>query len=87
MARILLSLIRLYQRTLSPDHGWRKGANPHGYCRFTPTCSQFGYEAIARFGALKGSWLAIRRVARCHPWSPGGFDPVPPRPRRVEGRA
>jgi len=77
MARVLLKLIRVYQKTLSPDHGWGKARHPLGFCRFTPTCSQYGYEAIERFGALKGSWLAITRIARCHPRAQGGYDPVP----------
>lgn len=77
MKRILLFLIRVYSRTLSPDHGPLRGRFPHGYCRFAPTCSQYGYEAIDRYGALKGSALALRRIGRCHPWSAGGHDPVP----------
>ncbi len=69
MRRPLLWLIRFYQRTLSQ-------VTP-STCRFYPSCSEYAYQAIARYGALKGFWLAIRRVARCHPWNPGGYDPVP----------
>ena len=69
MKRVILALIRFYQRFISP-------ALPPG-CRFTPTCSEYSYEAIQRYGLLRGSWLSLRRVARCHPWNPGGYDPVP----------
>jgi len=69
MKHLLLGLIRLYQMTLS------KMLPPS--CRFTPSCSHYGYEAIARYGAIKGGWLAAKRVARCHPFNPGGHDPVP----------
>ena len=67
--RLLAALIRGYQRFLSP-------ALPAS-CRFHPSCSQYALEAVTRYGALKGSWLAARRLARCHPFNPGGFDPVP----------
>lgn len=70
-ARILLGLIAGYQRLISPVLGAR--------CRFHPTCSAYAAEAIATHGSLRGSWLAIKRVARCHPWNPGGIDPVPER--------
>jgi putative membrane protein insertion efficiency factor len=67
--RLLACLIRGYQRLLSP-------LLPPS-CRFHPSCSQYALEAIHRHGALKGSWLAVRRLVRCHPFNAGGFDPVP----------
>jgi putative membrane protein insertion efficiency factor len=69
MKYIFMAFIRLYQMTLS------KMLPPS--CRFEPSCSHYGYEAIARYGAIRGSWLAIKRVARCNPFNPGGYDPVP----------
>jgi hypothetical protein len=69
MKRLLLYLIRAYQYALRP----LMGAN----CRFYPSCSDYAREAIERHGALKGIWLALGRVLRCHPYHPGGFDPVP----------
>jgi putative membrane protein insertion efficiency factor len=75
MRRPLLWLIRLYQRTLAK-------AMPEGTCRFHPTCSHYGYEAIEVHGAIKGSAMAMWRVMRCNPWNKGGFDPVPPRKSR-----
>ncbi len=69
MKYVLMGLIRLYQLTLS------RVLPPS--CRFTPTCSVYGYQAIEKHGAVKGSWLAIRRIARCNPFNPGGYDPVP----------
>jgi len=69
MRRPLLLLIRFYQRVISP-------IKPRT-CRFHPTCSHYAYQAIDRHGALLGGWLAARRILRCHPLNPGGFDPVP----------
>jgi len=66
----LLGLIRLYQQTLAK-------AVPANTCRFYPTCSHYGYEAIYKYGALKGGWMATWRVLRCNPFNPGGYDPVP----------
>lgn len=67
--RILLWLIRFYQRSISPRHP--------ACCRFIPTCSQYALEAIQRYGALKGGYLALRRILRCNPFCKGGYDPVP----------
>jgi putative membrane protein insertion efficiency factor len=69
MKYVAMALIRLYQLTLSP-------VLPPS-CRFTPTCSQYGYEAFKRFGFIKGGVLTVRRILRCHPFNPGGYDPVP----------
>jgi putative membrane protein insertion efficiency factor len=69
--RVLLVLLRGYKRWISPLLGPR--------CRFHPTCSVYAMQSVERFGAVRGSWLAARRVLRCHPFHPGGHDPVPPR--------
>ena len=69
MKNLLIQLIRAYRLLISPLF-------PPS-CRFQPTCSQYAIEAVERFGALKGSWLAIKRILRCHPFHPGGYDPVP----------
>jgi putative membrane protein insertion efficiency factor len=68
-ARVLLLLIEAYRLTLSPLLG--------GFCRFEPSCSRYAEEAVRRHGARRGSALALRRLLRCHPFRPGGFDPVP----------
>lgn len=65
----LVGLIRLYRYAISPLLG--------SSCRFHPSCSEYAIEALQRHGALQGMWMALRRVSRCHPWHPGGFDPVP----------
>lgn len=69
LKRVALGLIRLYQNTIS------KVLPPS--CRFYPSCSHYGYEAIEKYGVMKGGWMAIKRVSRCHPFHPGGYDPVP----------
>lgn len=69
MQQVLLAVIRFYQRRISPLF-------PPS-CRFYPSCSAYTYEAIQKYGALRGGWLGIRRISRCHPLNPGGFDPVP----------
>lgn len=69
--RALVAPIVLYRRTISP-------LKPTATCRFHPTCSAYAQDAILTHGALRGGWMAVRRVASCHPWHPGGFDPVPP---------
>jgi len=69
MTKLLQFLIRAYQLLLSPFLG--------NQCRFTPSCSQYASEAIGRYGALRGGWLALKRIGRCHPFCDGGYDPVP----------
>jgi putative membrane protein insertion efficiency factor len=69
MRSLLVLAIRAYQLALSPMLG--------AHCRFAPSCSHYALEAIERHGSLRGGWLALRRLVRCHPFTPGGFDPVP----------
>jgi uncharacterized protein len=69
MKYIFMLLIRLYQITIGP-------LLPPS-CRFYPSCSHYGYEAVQKHGAIKGGWMAIKRIGRCHPFHPGGYDPVP----------
>jgi putative membrane protein insertion efficiency factor len=69
LARFLMMMVRGYQLAISP-------LLPPA-CRYTPSCSQYAIEALGRHGALKGSWLALRRIGRCHPFRRGGYDPVP----------
>lgn len=71
MTRFSLLLIKLYRVTIGPLFGAMSG------CRYEPTCSQYGYDAISRFGWRRGWWLALRRIGRCHPFHEGGLDPVP----------
>jgi putative membrane protein insertion efficiency factor len=76
MKKILLKLVRFYQVAISP-------MKPPS-CRFYPTCSQYGLEAIERFGPIKGTWLTIKRISKCHPLHTGGFDPVPEKQEKKE---
>ena len=69
LAKGFIAIIRFYQKFLSPMLG--------PSCRFTPTCSQYGLEAVKKHGALKGGWMAMKRIGRCHPWGGQGYDPVP----------
>lgn len=69
MRRLVIFLIGAYRYVLSPYLG--------SNCRFTPTCSAYAQEAVARYGILRGGWMSLRRLSRCHPWHPGGYDPVP----------
>lgn len=77
MKYLFMALIRLYQLTVSPFLG--------PVCRFYPSCSHYGYESFRVHGTLRGAWYTARRLLRCHPWNPGGLDPVPE--RRARSRA
>jgi putative membrane protein insertion efficiency factor len=69
MKPVVLALLKVYRLAISPFLGRN--------CRFHPSCSVYAIEAVERHGALKGGWLGLRRILRCHPWNPGGYDPVP----------
>ena len=77
MQAALIVLVKAYRIAVSPFLG--------PSCRFHPTCSEYAIGALRRYGALRGSWLTARRIARCHPWHPGGYDPVPPGPPPAGG--
>ncbi len=79
MKRIMLAAIRLYQRQISP------GIGPA--CRFQPTCSHYALDAITNYGAIRGGVMSIWRILRCNPLNDGGYDPVPERTHRSEGRS
>ncbi|KKT80941.1 membrane protein insertion efficiency factor YidD [Candidatus Gottesmanbacteria bacterium RIFCSPHIGHO2_01_FULL_46_14] len=78
MKQLILGAIRFYQRYLSFDTGVLKFLFlSDKACRFVPTCSEYTYQAVSRYGIISGLWLGLKRVVRCHPWSKGGDDPVP----------
>ena len=79
MSRILIAFIQAYRYALSPFLGQ--------HCRFHPSCSSYAIEALKLHGAGRGSWMTLRRLARCHPWHRGGFDPVPPRAGAVDAQS
>ncbi len=74
--KLVVSLIRFYQRTLSLDHGPMKERYPHGFCRFNPSCSEYAIQAIEKYGIIKGGFKACWRILRCNPFNKGGNDPL-----------
>lgn len=82
MKKIILALIKIYQKTISPDHGIFS-VGKQRVCRFYPTCSQYTYEAIEEHGLLRGVCLGVWRILRCNPFSKGGHDPVKPKSKKI----
>jgi putative membrane protein insertion efficiency factor len=76
LGTFLISLIKFYQTTFSFDHSRLKFLYPHGFCRFYPTCSEYGIQAITKYGPIKGTLMSAWRIIRCNPFNKGGNDPV-----------
>jgi uncharacterized protein len=76
MKRIILKIIRWYQKYLSLDTGFLSYIYSERVCRYHPTCSEYSYQAIEKYGILKGGWISLKRIVRCHPWAKGGNDPL-----------
>jgi len=77
MKKLILFVIKIYQKTISPDHGFFSSHKPTPTCKFYPSCSEYAKRAIMEKGLILGFWLAFKRVLRCHPFSLGGYDPPP----------
>lgn len=73
---LAVKILKIYQKTLSFDHGIFKFLYPNGFCRFRPTCSDYAIEAVEKYGLVKGGFKAVWRVLRCNPFNSGGFDPL-----------
>ena len=73
---LAVKILKIYQKTLSLDHGVFKFLYPNGFCRFRPTCSDYAIQAVEKYGFIKGGLKAVGRVARCQPFNSGGFDPL-----------
>ena len=84
MKKIIISTIKLYQITLSPDHGWLSYKYPYGYCRYHPTCSEYAKQTVEENGAVRGILFSLKRLLRCHPWAVGGYDPVRPKSHKLK---
>ena len=76
MNNLIVKIIELYQKTLSPDHSWLKRFYPYGYCRYYPTCSEYCKQAFKKYNIFKSLILCLWRLLRCNPLSKGGHDPV-----------
>lgn len=76
MKKIILFIIKIYQKVFSLDQGFLSRVYYKRICRFYPTCSQYTYEAVEKFGVSEGLWMGIKRISKCHPWNDGGYDPV-----------
>ncbi len=74
--KIILKLIKIYQKTLSPDTGWLAYKNKYGHCKYYPTCSNYTYQAIEKYGVIKGLLKGFSRILKCNPLSKGGYDPL-----------
>lgn len=84
MKKIVLWLIRIYQKTVSPDHGMFSRHVHTMKCRFYPSCSEYTHQAVEKYGILKGVMMGSKRVLRCHPWNDGGYDPVVPEKKKLD---
>lgn len=73
MKKLIIAAINLYQKTLSPDHGWFKGRHPHGFCKYYPSCSEYTKQSVEKYGVF-GLFKGLFRILKCNPWSKGGVN-------------